>query len=79
MTLAALTTFLGWTVVVHFGLIIFATLMIVVMRNWVPVLHGRMFGIAPDTVRKLIYQWLGTYKLMIFVFALVPWVALKLM
>ncbi len=79
MTLTALTTFLGWTVVLHFGLIVLATLMIVMMRNWAPAMHGRMFGIAPEVVRKIYYQWLGTYKLMIFVFALVPWVALKLM
>lgn len=79
MTLAALTTFLGWTVVLHFGMILFATLMIVLMRRWVPQLHGRLFGVSPDTVRSLIYQWLGAYKLMIFVFALVPWIALKLM
>ncbi len=78
MTLATLTTFFGWMTVLHFALITFAAVMIYGLGDWATGLHARMFNLKQDDVRQTYYHWLGTYKLLIFVFALVRWLALKI-
>lgn len=79
MTQETLATFFGWTTLIHFALLILATFAFMGLRNWAPALHARMFGLQEADVRQVYYSWLGAYKLLIFVFALVPWLALKLM
>lgn len=79
MTQEALTTFFGWTTVFHFGILLFATLMMMGLRDWTTALHARMFDLQDGDVRQSIYNWLGTYKLLVFVFAFVPWLTLTIM
>ncbi|MCH2068083.1 DUF6868 family protein [Shimia sp.] len=79
MTQATLTAFFGWMAVIHIGVLLFATVMIYGLRGWVADVHARITGVEKDTLAPLYFQWLGTYKLLIFVFALVPWLALTIM
>ena len=79
MTVAMLTSFFGWMTLIHFVLILVASLAIFGFRDKVVALHSRLTGTPKDSLPALYFQWMGTYKLLIFVFALVPWLALKLM
>ena len=79
MDLATLKTFFGWCTVIHMGLLIYASLMVTVFRNWVYNLSIKLFPMTRETHTAVVYSFLGVYKLMIFVFALVPWVVLVLM
>ncbi|GAA6180293.1 hypothetical protein NBRC116594_17310 [Shimia sp. NS0008-38b] len=79
MTLTTLTAFFGWMAVIHIGVLLFATLMIFGLRGWITKVHARITGVEQAALAPLYFQWLGTYKLLIFVFALVPWVALTLL
>ena len=78
MTQETLTTFFGWMTVIDFGILLFATLAIFVLRDWATALHARMFGLDPAQVRLAMYGWLAMFKVLIFVFALVPYIALRL-
>ena len=79
MIIATLTAFFGWMTVIHFAVLVFAAVMMFGLGNWATGLHARMFDLKQDDVRQTYYNWLGAYKLLIFVFALVPWLALKIM
>lgn len=79
MTLATLTAFFGWMTVIHLAILIVAAAVIYVLGDWATGLHARMFGLRQEATRETFYNWLGAYKLLIFVFALVPWLALKIM
>ncbi|PSL19091.1 DUF6868 family protein [Shimia abyssi] len=79
MTLEALSSFFGWMSVIHYAILVFASIMMLAARDWATSLHARMFDIGQNDVRRTYYNWLGAYKLLIFVFALVPWLAIQLM
>jgi uncharacterized membrane protein len=79
ITLAELTTLLGWTSVINIGFFVFAALILVFMRGAISSLHSRMFGIPESELAVLYFSYLGNYKTLMFVFSLAPYIALKLM
>ncbi len=68
----------GWMAVLNIAIFALSALLLLTMKDLVSDLHGRMFGLEKATIRQTVYSWLGTYKIMIIVFSLVPYVALKL-
>ena len=78
MTHEMLTSAFGWMTVLNMGFLIFSTIMVVTTKNWASALHARLFDLDQTTVRQTYYTWLGTYKIMILVFALVPYLALRM-
>jgi len=79
MTQDMLTSFFGWMSVVNFAFLAFATFFVFVMRDWAAGLHARLFGLDPEQVRIMLYAWLALLKVLTIVFALAPYVALRLM
>lgn len=79
MTHDSLTAFFGWMTVLNFGLLTIAGLSLMAMRGWASDLHSRMFGLSPETVSAEYFRWLATYKVLVLVFCLTPWLALKIM
>ncbi|MBB96816.1 MAG: hypothetical protein CML68_19735 [Rhodobacteraceae bacterium] len=79
MTQDALTTFFGWMTLINMGIYTFSALLIFAIRDWIVSFQARLFGMDPADIRRVVYAWLGAYKLAITVFCLVPWIALCLM
>ena len=79
MDVATLTTFLGWCTVLNFGMLILASLIVMMGRKRVATMHSAMMGVDEAELPVQYFSWLGNYKMMIYVFNLMPWVALKLM
>ena len=79
MSMAELTTFLGWCTVVNFALLATIAACLMVMRGWVKGIHGSMYGVPEDQLDAIYFNYMANYKLLIFVFNLVPWFALTLM
>ncbi len=79
MTVEALTTFFGWIAVINIAYLAIATLVMMGMQSWVISVHQRMFGIDEKDLKLAYYTWLGNYKIMTVVFAIGPYIALKLM
>ena len=76
---ASIQTFLGWTVVLHFALMLFAFGCIMLAGDFVRSKHRRLFGLSDEELSRAYFQYFAFYKLGIFLFALVPWLALELM
>ena len=79
MTLETLTTFFGWMAVINIAYLAFATVAMIGMQSWMISVHQRMFGIDEKDLKLTYFNWAGNYKIMAMVFALAPYIALKLM
>jgi Family of unknown function (DUF6868) len=79
MDLTTLQTFFGWSTLIHMGLLIVVSLMLIALSNWVYTIHSKWFPMPRETHTAVVYSFLGVYKLMIFVFALVPWLTLLIL
>lgn len=78
MTQDMLTSFFGWMTVLNFGLLIFATLVMLLLRDWAARLHGLLFGLDEAQVRLAFYGWLAGFKILAIIGSLVPYLALRL-
>lgn len=78
MDIGNLTAVFGWMTAINFALLACAALAMLAIRDFAARLHGRLFGIDTGDVNRAIYGWLGTYKVLIIVFNLVPYLALRI-
>ena len=79
MTIETITTFLGWCSVINIGVLLFSTLMMIVVRDFAIKLHSSLFGVNPEELPIIYFQYLGNYKIAIIILNIVPYIALKLM
>ena len=78
MTLENLTAFLGWCTVINFGILIVAALGIIAMRGSIGNIHASMFKLEQDDLSKAYFRYLANYKILVIVFNLVPYLALRI-
>lgn len=78
MTYETLTAVFGWMTLVSFGLLALTTGAMMVMRDWATGIHARMFDMDAGDVRKAWYGFLAQWKVLTIVFALAPYLALRL-
>ncbi len=78
-SLDAITTFFGWTTAINFVLLFVLTITMIVARDAISRIHGRMFGLEPADLSRAYFQYIAQFKIAIIVFSLTPYVALKLM
>ena len=76
---AILTTFFGWTTVLHLGFLTVTTLILMVFRDPLAALHASLLGLNEAEVKRGYFSYLANYKILIFVTSLMPYLALKLM
>ena len=79
MTTAEMTAFLGWCTAINAGIFLVAAVATMAIGPWMSALHGRMFGMDPAAVRRAYFAYLGTYKIAILVFCLVPYLVLRVL
>lgn len=78
MTLDTLTTLFGWMTVIHIGLLMISTLMLTLFRQTILHIHSKVTGLEAGTLMPAYLYFLAFYKVLIVVFNLVPYLALKL-
>ena len=78
MTLEILTALFGRMLLLNLGLYLLSALMIFALRDWITRFQARLFAMEPADIRRILYAWLGAYKLGIILLCLVPWLALRL-
>ena len=75
----AITEFLGWCSVINISILILSTILLTIMRGPIVRFHAKTSGVEAGELPKIYFQYLGNYKILIFVFNLVPYIALRLM
>lgn len=79
MELEALRAFLGWCTLFNFGILIYWYIMVISARDWVYRLHSRWFPISREAFNTAMYCFIGSMKLLVLFFNLIPYLALRML
>ncbi|MGB0668688.1 MAG: DUF6868 family protein [Porticoccaceae bacterium] len=78
ISIEQLTAFFGWCTVINIGLLLFSTLMVSLVRDFAINTHSKIFNLDPETLPAMYFDYLGRLKLLMIVFNLVPYLALRI-
>ena len=71
-----LCLFLLWSLAINYAILMTWFVVFVAARNWLRALHGRWFRLSDDSFDAIHYGGMAVYKIGIFLFNLVPLLAL---
>lgn len=77
--ISIITTFLGWCTVINLGLYVFSVVMVTIFSTPIKSIHSKLSKIPTEKLDEFYFNFLGNYKLAIFITNLVPYLALKVM
>ena len=78
-TIEVIREFLGWCALINISLLVLSTIMLTFMRGCIVSFHAWTSGVDAADLPKIYFEYLGNYKILIFVFNLVPYLALRVM
>jgi len=78
MDIQTLTAFFMWCTILNFALLVLSSLICLCAGDWVYRIHSKWFSISRETFNVAIYSFIGLYKVLVFVFCLIPYIALLL-
>ncbi len=76
LTIQTLKRVLGWATLINYALFALWFLLFVFAHDWVYHFHNQWFDLSVQTFNTVHYASMGFFKMGIFMFFLVPWVAL---
>jgi hypothetical protein len=76
MSVETVRGLLGWCIVINYGVLLLWFLLFTLAHDWVYQLHRRWFRLTVEQFDAIHYSVMGFYKIGIFLFNLVPYVAL---
>ena len=78
MTLEIIRDALGWCTLINMGLLVVWSVMFIVGRNWIYRIHSKWFRISEERFDAIHYAGMAIFKLAIFLFNFVPYLALRI-
>lgn len=79
MDLLELRNFFMWCSIINSALIFFVFLFYAFGSKWIYKNHSRWFPMSEESFYTVSYAFLGVYKVLVFVFNIVPFVTLWIM
>lgn len=76
MDIKTLTRFFLWCTIINVALLSLSTLICIFAPEWLYSMHGNWFSIPGKTLNIIMYSYLGLFKIFIYIFNVVPLVAL---
>jgi len=76
MDIQVLTKFFMWCTILNVALLALSSVMCMCAGDWIYQIHSKWFSISREAFNVAIYSFLGLYKVLVFVFNLIPYVAL---
>jgi len=76
MYIESIRAFFMWCTILNVALLVLSSLICVCAGNWAYRIHSKWFSISRETFNMAKYSFLGLYKMLIFVFGLIPYIAL---
>jgi len=76
MDIDSITAFFMWCTILNIALLLLSSLICLCAGDWVHRIHSKWFSISRETFNVAIYSFIGLYKIFIFVFVLIPYIAL---
>ncbi|MCW8858691.1 MAG: hypothetical protein OQK50_00040 [Deltaproteobacteria bacterium] len=78
MTMELIQAVLGWSIVINMGILLWWFLFICFAQDWVYALHSKFYGISRVSFNHIHYAGILAYKLVVFTFFIVPYLALRI-
>lgn len=78
MTIEVVREFLAWCTLINMGLLFWWFLWLFLAHDWVYELHGRWFKLSRERFDAIHYAAIAFFKISVFVFNLVPYLALRI-
>ena len=78
MELNEIGNFLIWYTVIDYGFLVVWFAAFVFAGDWIYRLHGKWFPMPRETFNAVFYSFIGMYKIVVFVFNVVPWAVLAI-
>ena len=79
MEIETIREFFGWCTAINFTLLVLAFIKVVGFRDFVTKIRAKMFGIDDESVRRVHFQLIVIYMVIIVAFNLTPYIALSMM
>ena len=79
MDIHQLTLFLGWCTVINVSVLTVSTVLLSAFKTFVITIHSKLLGIECAALPPLYFRYLANYKVLVMVFNVGPYLALKLM
>ena len=76
MDIDSIRAFFMWCTILNFALLVFSSLFCICAGDWIYRIHSKWFSIPREVFNVAIYSFLGLYKILVFVFNLIPYIAL---
>lgn len=78
MEIQTLTNFFKWCTIINAGLLIAATLMLLLVPDFTYHVQSMWIDISRETFNVVYYSMIGLFKIFFIVFNVVPWIALTI-
>ena len=78
ITVGIIRELLGWCCIINIGLLLWWFLIILLAHNWIYRIHRKWFKISEETFDTIHYTGIALFKIAIFVFNIVPYIALRI-
>ncbi len=78
MAIEEIRSVLGWCTLINYAVLLYWFAMFRFAHDRVQQIHGRWFSIPTETFDTVHYALMGVFKLGIFVFNVVPWIAIHI-
>ena len=78
MTIDTIQAVLGWSTLINFSLLIWWAFFILLAPDWTYKMHSKFFSISKDTFNTVHYSGMAFFKLLVIVFNLAPYLALRI-
>ncbi len=76
MDIDSITAFFMWCTILNVALLLLSSLICLCAGDWVYRIHSKWFSISRETFNVAIYSFIGLYKILVFGFNLIPYIAL---
>lgn len=77
MDIELLRVVLGWSVVLNYAVLSFWVVLLLFAKDWIYSVHSSWFGMSREHYDIANYILIGGYKLLIFIFLLMPYLSLR--
>ncbi|MEL0437307.1 DUF6868 family protein [Phycobacter sp. K97] len=78
MSQDTLVSLFGWLTALNLAFLMITSVLLVSLRDRFAALHASLFDLDLKTVKAAYFSYLATYKILTFIFCLMPYLALRL-
>ena len=78
MDIEMLSQFFLWCSIINIGLSLLLFLALIVAKNKIYEIHGRLFNVPKEKVAETMHSAMLNYKTIIFIFNVIPYIALQI-